>query len=105
MLTGMYGIGRFSGAEVVLLANGLWLMLCVGGSFLFRCNRTPGGRRRLLWGIFLAAAFCDAVMFWALFPHGNYVNHGIGAAWGMLVYPAVVFAAAALLTAWNRHEA
>ena len=104
MITGLYGIGRFQGAALMALICLVCLLICTGIGFCFRCNRSPDGRKRFLVSLAAVAVICDVLMIMMLFPNGEYLNRGIGAASGMLLYPAVLCMTTAVVTAWNQDE-
>ena len=101
MFSAGYGIGRFHGAEIVLVLLALFHVILLAGSMVFRCNRCPEGRKRLLFGTVLVSAICDAVLFLMMYPAGEYCNRGIGSVFGILCYPVILLVTAAVLTALN----
>ena len=101
MVTCLYGIGRVVGAECMAVLYGACLLLCILCGFLFRCNRAPKNRKRFLLGMLIVAVCADLGMFLLLFPGGEYRNYGIGAACGAALFPLLLMAAAAALTAYH----
>ena len=101
MGTCVYGISRVVGAECLLVLYGACLLLCILGGLLFRANRTRAARTRYVLGLLITAALADIGMFFLIFPGGEYRNYGIGSTFGALLFPALLAAAAAAITAYN----
>ncbi len=105
MITSLYGLGRFNGAEICLA---LWIgcyMLYLGVCFVFPVNRAASSRKRVLLWPMVPMEVCDVCLLLILFPCGDYRNYGIGAAWGMvLLMPAIMLLAGCLVTGVNREK-
>ena len=104
MVTLVYSLSRVTGAELGLV---LWLACAaayLGLCFRFRVNRGKRERRAVLIALLPAAAAFDLFLYLCSYDHGQYVNRGIGAAYGFLLWgPALLFTAA-LVTAFNKRR-
>lgn len=102
MVTAIYSLGGVHGAEIWLL---FWVF-CAAAYFgicaAFKCNRSKAGMKEvLLWGL-IAEFAVDLI--WAVVYYWNfsYVNCGVGAVWGLTIFP--IFLAAAGITATVKNK-
>jgi len=99
MLTALVSLGHVNGAGLWLLGWVICALCYLGGCLLFSANRK---RKCAVWiSLALAELLCD--LCWALlyYPDGVYVNHGIGAAYGMFLWPMLLLIAALVVTTRN----
>lgn len=101
MISALYALGRVNGAETFLLGFTGCALLYLAVCFLFPCNRKPKCRRRIFAGLIITGLFCDTVIFFGMFPGGEYVNHGIGSAYGVLLWPLLLLLVGSVLTAFH----
>ena len=90
------------GMEIALIGYAICTFLFFAVCFLFRCNRT--GKGCVIAGWMICELICDVLWYLIYYPDGNYVNHGIGGAAGMFLWPAALTAAAILVTAINQEK-
>ena len=102
MITAIYSVGGVHGAEIWVL---FWI-LCVAAYFgicaIFKENRSKSGMKEVFLGGLTAEFAVDLI--WALVYYHNfsYINYGIGAVWGLIIWP--IFLAAAGITATVKNK-
>lgn len=104
MITAIYSLGGVHGAEIWLV---FWI-LCAAAYFgicaIFKANRGKLGMKEvLLWGL-IAEFAVDLI--WALVYYHNisYINYGIGAVYGLIIWPVFLVAAGILATLKNKKQ-
>ena len=103
MLTLIYALfDGVVGMEITLIGYGLCAVLYFVICFLFRCNRS--GKGRVLIGWLVCELICDVLWYVIYYPDGYYVNYGIGGAAGMLLWPAALVGAAAMVSSVNANR-
>lgn len=104
MITAIFSIGQVYGAELWLLYWAVCALLYAGGCLCLRRNRTGRGFRNVLLGLLIAGAAVDAA--WALIYYrgGEYVNYGIGAAGGLLIWIPVLLITGGVVSEVNRRN-
>ena len=90
MVTAIYSLSQVHGAELWLL---FWLVcggVYLGVGFLIKPNRTKKGIKNLLIGLLIAEVIID--IMWAIiyYHNGTYLNYGIGAVYGLLLWVPVL---------------
>ena len=102
MVTAIYSLSHVHGAELWLV---FWLVCVVaylGISFLIRHNRTKKGIKNVFIGLLVAEVIID--LAWAIiyYHNGTYLNYGIGAVYGLLLWVPVLAVTLAIIAAKNR---
>lgn len=69
-----------------------------------RKNRGKRGRRQLLVGLLILEVLVDAFCFPVFFPGGEYRNWGVGGAYVIVLWPAVLLAAYALTAVFGAEQ-
>lgn len=104
MITAIISITQVHGAEVWLAG---WL-LCAALYFVFllirEVNRTSTTAKNVVFWFLAAEFFTDLI--WAIIYYGNpgYINYGIAAVYGLLLWPVLLLAAGAIASAQNRNS-
>ncbi len=101
MITAIYSLMYVHGAELWLLFWFLCALAYWGICPAFRMNRTKRGLKNTLMGFLIAEVIVD--LFWALIYYHNavYINYGIGAVYGILVWIPALLITAAVVTMKN----
>ena len=102
MVTAIYSLSQVHGAELWLV---FWLVCVVaylGISFIIRYNRTKKGIKNVFIGLLVAEVIID--LAWAIiyYHNGTYLNYGIGAVYGLLLWVPVLAVTLAIIAAKNR---
>ena len=104
MMTAISSIGQGYGAEYWLAG---WL-LCAALYFVFlliqEVNRTRTGAVHVVVWFLISEALTDLI--WAVVYYGNpgYINYGVAAVYGLLLWPVLLLAAGAIASAQNRNS-
>lgn len=101
MITLLISRGYVTGAYEALT---LWLVCSVlytAGCFFFRTNRRPGGPALVAIGFFMAELAVD--MIWCVTMYGpqGYVNHGVGSAFLIALWPLALLVTSLVVTGKN----
>ena len=91
MVTAIYSLSQVHGAELWLLFWFICLIAYLILCFAIKCNRTKQGRKNVFIGLLVAEVVVD--LTWAIiyYRNGVYINYGIGAVYGMLIWiPALI---------------
>lgn len=93
MLTALFSLNKVNGAEIWLFAWFCCALGYFGLALLAKQHRTLTGIKNLAFWFLAAAILTDLV--WALlyYDHVNYVNRGIGAVYGFLLWPLALVTA------------
>lgn len=102
MVTAIYSLSKVHGAELWLL---FWLA-CVAVylviSFLLKDNRTKKGVKNVLIGLLVAEVIIDLLWAMIYYHNGTYLNYGIGAVYGLLLWVLVLAVTLFIITATNK---
>ena len=102
MVTAIYSLSKVHGAELWLL---FWLA-CVAVylviSFLIKDNRTKKGVKNVLIGLLVAEVTIDLLWAMIYYHNGTYLNYGIGAVYGLLLWVLVLAVTLFIITATNK---
>ena len=103
MVTAVYSLSFVHGAELWLLFWLLCLIAYLGICFAFRINRTKSGRKTVLVGLLIAEVLID--LLWAViyYHNGTYLNYGIGAVYGIILWIPVLAITAMIVSVKNRN--
>ena len=102
MITAIYSLSFVHGAELWLL---FWLICAIayiGICFMMKSNRTKSGIKTTLIGLLAAEVMIDLIWAMIYYPHGTYLNRGIGAVYGLLLWVLALVITAIAVTAKNR---
>ena len=102
MLTAMYSLTQVRGAELWLLFWFVCVGVYLGVSFLVKDNRTKNGVRNVLIGLLIAEVIIDLVWAMIYYHNGTYLNYGIGAVYGMLLWVPLLIITLIIVTMKNR---
>lgn len=102
MVTSIYSLSYVHGAELWLL---FWLIgalayLCL--CFLIKSNRTKSGIKATWIGLLLAEGITDLIWAFLYYRNGTYLNYGIGAVYGLLLWIPALIITAIIVTIRNR---
>jgi len=102
MVTAIYSLTQVHGAELWFL---FWLVCVV--VYLYICllikhNRTKKGVKNVLIGLIIAEVIID--LMWAIiyYDNGTYLNYGIGAVYGLLLWVPILVITLVIITAKNK---
>lgn len=102
MVTAIYSLSQVHGAELWLLFWLICVVVYLVISFLVKRNRSKSGIKNVLVGLLIAEVIID--LMWAViyYHNGTYMNYGIGAVYGLLLWIPVLIATLVIATAINR---
>lgn len=70
---------------------GICVLVYLGIAILLKKNRTKQGIRNMLIGLLIAEVFTDLIWAIIYYHNGTYINYGIGAVYGLLLWiPALM---------------
>lgn len=103
MVTAIYSLSQVHGAELWLLFWFIFVVVYLGISFLIKHNRTKKGAKNVLIGLLIAEVVID--LMWAIiyYHNGTYLNYGIGAVYGLLLWIPILVVTLLIITAKNRN--
>lgn len=87
MITSVYSLFHVYGAVIWLVGWAACTLFYLGGCMFMPQNRTKYGRKAMWIGLLLAEVVTDLIWWLLYYPNGSYVNHGIGAVFGLLLWP------------------
>lgn len=102
MITILCSLDEVYGAPMWALFWAGCVLVYMGACLLMRPNRSGRGIKNLLIGLATADAVIELIWVMLYYPHGEYVNHGLAAAAGVLIWIPVLFAAGTMVTLRNR---
>lgn len=102
MVTAIYSLSQVHGAELWLLFWLICVVVYLGISFLIKRNRSKAGIKNILVGLLIAEVIID--LMWAViyYHHGTYMNYGIGAVYGILLWVPILTVTLIFVTIKNR---
>jgi len=102
MVTAIYSLSQVHGAELWLLFWLICVVVYLVISFLVKRNRSKSGIKNVLVGLLIAEVIID--LMWAViyYHNGTYMNYGIGAVYGLLLWIPILIATLVIATAINR---
>ena len=102
MITAIYSLTQVQGAELWLLFWLVSIVIYLGISFLIKHNRTKKGVKNVLIGLLIAEVIID--LMWAIiyYRNGTYLNYGIGAVYGLLLWVPILGVTLGIITAKNK---
>ena len=102
MVTAIYSLSQVHGAELWLLFWLVCVVLYLGISLLIRSNRTKNGIKNLFLGLLIAEVTIDLIWAIIYYHNGNYLNYGIGAVYGILLWIPILTVTLIFVTIKNR---
>ena len=101
MVTAIYSLSLVHGAELWLLFWGICVWVYLGIAILIKKNCTKQGIKNMLIGLLIAEVFTDLI--WAIIYYHNatYINYGIGAVYGLLLWIPVLIITLIIVTIKN----
>ena len=102
MVTAIYSLSFVHGAELWLL---FWLACVIaymGLCLAAKPNRTKRGIKTVLTGLLVAEVVIDLIWAAIYYHNGTYLNYGIGAVYGLLLWVPILLITLAAVTAMNR---
>ena len=102
MITAIYSLTQVQGAELWLLFWLVSIVIYLGISFLIKHNRTKKGVKNVLIGLLIAEVIID--LMWAIiyYRNGTYLNYGIGAVYGLLLWVPILAVTLVIISAKNK---
>lgn len=102
MITAIYSLSQVHGAELWLLFWIICVVAYLGISFLIKRNRSKTGIKNVLVGLLIAEVIID--LMWAViyYHNGTYLNYGIGAVYGILLWVPILTVTLIFVTIKNR---
>ena len=101
MVTAIYSLANVQGAEIWLVFWLVCALLYLAVCRFFRPNRTRQGRKTVWIGLLIAECLIDVIWAVLYYPNGSYLNYGIGAVYGLLVWIPILGITGVLVTAKN----
>ncbi len=102
MITAIYSLSQVHGAELWLLFWLVCVVIYLGISFLIRHNRTKKAVKNVLIGLLIAEVIIDLIWAIIYYHNGTYLNYGIGAVYGLLLWIPILMVTLIVVTTKNR---
>ena len=102
MVTAIYSISQVHGAELWLLFWLVCVVVYLGIGFLIKDNRTKNGVKNVLIGLLIAEVIIDLVWAIIYYHNGTYLNYGIGAVFGLLLWVPILAVTLVVVTVKNK---
>ena len=102
MVTAIYSLTFVHGAELWLLFWGICVVVYLCIALLIKQNRTKKGFKNILIGLLIAEVITDLIWAIMYYHNGTYINYGIGAIYGLLLWIPVLVVTLILVTIKNR---
>lgn len=103
MVTAIYSLSQVHGAELWLLFWLVCVVIYLGISFLIKHNRTKKGVKNVLIGLLIAEVINDLIWAIIYYHKGTYLNYGIGAIYGLLLWIPILVVTLVIITAKNKN--
>ena len=98
MITAIYSLSRVYGAELWLLFWLICVVIYLAIGLFIKNNRTGNGVKNVLIGLLIAEAITD-LMWAAIYYHnGTYLNHDIGAVYGVFLWVPILVITLVIVT-------
>ncbi len=103
MITAIISQGQVNGAAIWLIGWIMFMCLYFAVTLLIKNNRNKKQSIKNVFSYFLIAEFITDLI-WALVYYDNsgYINYGIGAVYGLIIWPIFLIIAAVLVTIENK---
>lgn len=104
MVTAIYSLSQVHGAELWLLFWFVCVVAYLGVCMLIKQNRTKRGIKNVLIGLLIAEVIID--LAWAIiyYHNGTYLNYGIGAVYGLILWVPVLLVTLFVVTQKNKQK-
>lgn len=102
MVTAIYSLSQVHGAELWLLFWALCGMAYWGVGLLIRPNRTKHGVKNVWLGLLIAELIIDITWSILYYHNGTYLNYGIGAVYGIVLWVPLLAITLFFVTAKNK---
>lgn len=104
MVTAIYSLSQVHGAELWLLFWFICIVVYFGICMLIKQNRTKRGIKNVLIGLLIAEVIND--LAWAIiyYHNGTYLNYGIGAVYGLILWVPVLLVTLFVVTHKNKQK-
>ena len=102
MITAIYSLSKVNGAELWLLFWLVCVVVYLGIGFLLKNNRTKKGVKNVLIGLLIAEVLIDLVWAIIYYHNGTYLNYGIGAVFGLLLWVPILAVTLIVVTVKNK---
>ena len=102
MVTAIYSLSQVHGAELWLLFWFFCVAVYLSVSLLFKHNRTKKGIKNVLISLLIAEVIVE--LLWAIiyYHNGSYMNYGIGAVYGLLLWIPILAVTLIIITVKNK---
>ena len=90
MVTAIYSLTFVHGAELWFLFWGICVIIYLAIGLLIKQNRTQKGIKNMLIGLLIAEVITDLIWAITYYHNGAYMNYGIGAVYGLLLWIPVL---------------
>ena len=101
MVTAIYSLTFVHGAELWLLFWGICVIIYLAIGLLIKQNRTQKGIKNMLIGLLIAEVITDLIWAIIYYHNGTYMNYGIGAVYGLLLWIPVLIVTLIIVTIKN----
>ena len=101
MVTAIYSLSFVHGAELWLLFWGICVIIFLAIGLLIKQNRTQKGIKNMLIGLLIAEVITDLIWAIIYYHNGTYINYGIGAVYGLLLWIPVLVVTLIIVTLKN----
>ena len=101
MVTAIYSLTFVHGAELWLLFWGICVVVYLCIALLIKQNRTKKGFKNILIGLLIAEVITDLIWAIMYYHNGTYLNYGIGAIYGLLLWIPVLVVTLIIVTIKN----
>lgn len=99
MFTLLFSMGKVVGIAAAIVFFVVVSALYFGVAWAFSWNRTVRGKKIVLLNYLLAALTVDVCWAFAFYPHGEYVNRGLGGSFGMMaLFPVLLLISGSIVT-------
>lgn len=104
MVTAIYSLSQVHGAELWLLFWFICVVAYLGVCMLIKQNRTKRGIKNVLIGLLIAEVIIDLVWAIIYYHNGTYLNYGIGAVYGLILWVPVLLVTLFVVTHKNKQK-
>ena len=101
MVTAIYSLSFVHGAELWLLFWGICIIIYFVIGLLIKLNRNKKGIKNMLIGLLIAEVITDLIWAIMYYHNGTYLNYGIGAVYGLLLWIPVLVVTLIIVTIKN----
>ena len=101
MVTAIYSLTFVHGAELWLLFWGICVVVYLCIALLIKQNRTKKGFKNILIGLLIAEVITDLIWAIIYYHNGTYMNYGIGAVYGLLLWIPILVGTLIIVTIKN----